>query len=187
VNDRHLAICASPEWAFYVEHELLPWVLEGRDLGDDVLELGPGPGLTTDVLMRLVPRLTAIELDLQLAAALASRLAGTHVDVVCGDATATGLPSAAYSAVTCFTMLHHIPTAEGQDRLFAEARRLLRPGGLFVGTDGLDTPERRALHVDDIFVPVKPETLPARLTAAGLRDPAVAVDGDRIRFAATSP
>jgi SAM-dependent methyltransferase len=186
VNDLHLALCASPEWAFYVEHELLPWVLDGRELGDDVLELGPGPGLTTDVLMRVVPRLTAIELDEQLAAALASRLAGTGVEVVCGDATATGLPSAAFTAVTCFTMLHHIPTAEGQDRLFAETRRLLRPGGLFIGTDGLDTPERRELHVDDIFVPVSPETLPARLTAAGLRDVVVDVDGDRIRFAATS-
>lgn len=187
VNARHLEICASPEWATYVEHELLPWVLDGHELGDNVVEFGPGPGLTTDVLLRLVPRLTAIELDEQLASALAARLADTGVEVISGDATATELPSAAFSAVTCFTMLHHVPTVEGQDRLFAEARRLLRPGGLFIGTDGLDTPERRDLHSDDIFLPVNPENLPARLAAAGLREMQVTVDGDRIRFAATAP
>lgn len=187
VNERHLALCASPEWADYVERRLLPWVLEGHDLGGDVLELGPGPGLTTDILLRLVPRLTALELDEALASALATRLSDAGVDVVCGDATDSGLPSGSFSAVTCFTMLHHVPTAAGQDRLFAEVRRVLRSGGLFVGTDGLDTPERRELHSDDIFAPVDAETLPARLAAAGLVDVRVEVDGDRVRFSATAP
>ena len=187
MNDRHLALCASPEWAAYVEETLLPWVLEGHELGDDVVELGPGPGLTTDILRRLVPRLTAVELDEDLAAALAARLDGTGVAVIRADAIRSGLPAQAFSAVTCFTMLHHIPSAEGQDRLFAEARRILRPAGVFVGTDGLDTPERRDLHSDDIFVPVDPDTLPARLLAAGLREVRVDVDGDRVRFAALAP
>jgi hypothetical protein len=57
VNEAHLAICSSPEWARLVEEELLPWVLEGHDLGDELLEVGAGPGLTTDVLRRrAVPR-----------------------------------------------------------------------------------------------------------------------------------
>lgn len=187
MNERHLALCASPEWADYVEHTLLPWVLDGQDLGDDVLELGPGPGLTTDILLRQVARLTAVELDEQLATDLTKRLEGTGIRVVCADATQSGLPSGAFSAVTCFTMLHHVPTVVEQDRLLTEVRRMLRPGGLFVGTDGLDTPARRDLHHDDIFVPVDPETLPSRLTAAGLVNPRVDVDGDRIRFAATAP
>jgi hypothetical protein len=84
-------------------------------------------------------------------------------------------------------MLHHVPTVAVQDLLFAEVRRMLRPGGLFVGTDGLDTPARRELHSDDIFVPVDPETLPTRLTAAGLVDVRVDVHGDRIRFVAKAP
>jgi hypothetical protein len=49
MNDAHLRICASPQWAAFVESELLPWVLREQDLGDEVLEVGPGPGLTTDV------------------------------------------------------------------------------------------------------------------------------------------
>jgi hypothetical protein len=59
VNDLHLHVLATPEWAAYVERELLPWALTGRGLGDDVLEVGPGPGLTTDALRRHVARLFA--------------------------------------------------------------------------------------------------------------------------------
>ena len=56
----------------------MPWVLSGSNLGPDVLELGPGPGLTTDLLKTAVPRLTAIELDPQLAASLRARRAGAR-------------------------------------------------------------------------------------------------------------
>src|ERR1700728_3446579 len=78
MNDAHLRICASPEWAAFVESELLPWVLREQDLGDEVLEVGPGPGLTTDVLRRQVPRLTAVEIDERLARSLAGWPAGGH-------------------------------------------------------------------------------------------------------------
>jgi hypothetical protein len=44
VNNAHLEFCSSPEWARLVEDELLPWVLDGCELGDDLLEVGPGPG-----------------------------------------------------------------------------------------------------------------------------------------------
>ena len=44
MNEAHLAVCASPEWARLVEEELLPWVLEDHDLGDDVLEVARGRG-----------------------------------------------------------------------------------------------------------------------------------------------
>jgi protein-L-isoaspartate O-methyltransferase len=63
VNEAHLAICSSPEWARLVEEELLPWVLEGHDLGDELLEVGAGPGLTTDVLRRRAAHVTAVELQ----------------------------------------------------------------------------------------------------------------------------
>jgi hypothetical protein len=38
VNEEHLRLCSSPEWARLVEDELLPWVLAGHELGDDLLE-----------------------------------------------------------------------------------------------------------------------------------------------------
>jgi SAM-dependent methyltransferase len=184
MNDIHLQLLATPEWGAYVENELLPWALL-HDLGDDVVEVGPGPGLTTDVLRRHVARLTAVELDEDLAAALTERMQGTNVTVLRADATESGLPSDRFSAATCFTMLHHVPSRERQYALFGEVFRVLRPGGVFVGTDSVDSPDLRALHVDDVFLPVDPDTLPTRLAAAGFGAVTVERVGERVHFAAS--
>jgi ubiquinone/menaquinone biosynthesis C-methylase UbiE len=184
VNKAHLEFCSSPEWARLVEDELLPWVLDGCELGDDLLEVGPGPGLTTDVLRRHAARVTAVELDPALAAQLAARLAGSNVTVVEGDVTRLPFPDGRFSAAACLTMLHHIPSPAQQDTALAELARVLRPDGLLAGSDGLDTPARRTLHVDDIFVPVDPGTLAARLEAAGFGRARIEVAGDRVRFTA---
>jgi SAM-dependent methyltransferase len=186
VNEEHLTICSSPEWARLLEEHLLPWVLEGHDLGDDLLEVGAGPGLTTDILRRHAARVTAVELDAGLAGKLAARLAGTNVEVVAADATGLPFPAGRFSAAACLTMLHHIPSAALQDAALAELHRVLRPGGVLVGSDGLDTPDRRRVHEGDIFVPVDPATLAGRLRDAGFADASVEVEGDRLRFAATS-
>jgi len=167
MNERHLAICASAEWAETVRLEILPWALDGQDLGDDVLEVGPGPGTTTDVLRRTCARLTAVEVDPDLAASLAHRLAGSNVDVVHADATALPFDSGRFSGATSFTMLHHVPSPAAQDRLLAEVRRVLRPGGLLVGVDSIDGPAWRELHAGDTCVPVDPATLAQRLQQAG--------------------
>ena len=50
VNEEHLRLCASAEWAALAREDLLPWVLGDDDLGDAVLEVGAGPGLVTDLL-----------------------------------------------------------------------------------------------------------------------------------------
>src|SRR5689334_12756447 len=88
MNKEHLRICSSAEWAATVETEILPWALQQHDLGPDVLEVGPGPGLTTAVLSRMVAKLTAVEVDADLAAALATRMAGSNVEVIHGDGAA---------------------------------------------------------------------------------------------------
>src|SRR5262245_14154423 len=63
MNIYHRRYCASATWARQVEGALLPWALEGVDLGDDVLEVGPGYGATTRLLSGRVTRLRALEVD----------------------------------------------------------------------------------------------------------------------------
>jgi SAM-dependent methyltransferase len=184
MNWFHRQVCRSGRWRRRVEHDLLPWALQGVDLGDDVLEVGPGPGVTTDVLRSRSPRLTAVEVDPATAAALERRLAGTGVRVVHGDATALPFEDGAFSSVLSFTMLHHVPSAALQDRLLAEARRVLRPGGVFAGFDGVASWLFRLIHIGDTYTPVDPATFGRRLEAAGFADVAVERGWGRFRFRA---
>ena len=58
MNREHRWLCASAHWKKTVEMQIMPWVLDGIDLGGDVLEVGPGPGITTELLRTRVPHLT---------------------------------------------------------------------------------------------------------------------------------
>jgi SAM-dependent methyltransferase len=165
-----------------LESDLLPWVEAAGDLGDDVLEIGPGPGLTTDLLRQRVARLTAVEIDPTLALPLRDRLAATNVEVLCADATTAELSANRFSAATCFSMLHHMPSAEHQDRLFVALHRALRPGAIFVGADSRDLDFIRTGHVDDTFVPVNPDTLADRLRAIGFSNTTVDIGDYQFRF-----
>ena len=189
MNDQHAALCSSAEWADHLATALVPWAV-GDDpgtLGDDVLEIGPGYGLATDLLRPHVRRLTAVEVDPDLAAPLAARLARTTVEVVVADAAALPFADGRFSAAASFTMLHHVPTIEHQDRLLAEVRRVLRPGAVLVGTDSADSADFRAFHADDVCNPIDPATFGARLVLAGFAE--VQVEGGEAgtRFRATVP
>ena len=168
MNEGH-KFCGSDEWRATVRDHVIPWALEGGvDLGDDVVEVGPGYGATTEVLHELVARLTSVEIDPELAAALVERYAGVDgVEVVEGDATALAFGDGRFSGATSFSMLHHVPTPELQDRIFAEARRVLRPGGVLVAVDSIGDDDLREFHEGDTYNPIDPATLPGRLRAAG--------------------
>ena len=171
MNDQHAQLCSSAEWGDHLRMVLVPWALGAEpNLGDDVLEIGPGYGLATDLLRPLAGRVTAVELDPGLAQPLEQRLAGTNVDVVVGDATALPFLDDRFSAAASFTMLHHVPTVQQQDRVFAEVARVLRPGAWFMGTDSLDSPDFREFHGGDICNPIDPLTLRERLERAGFRE-----------------
>jgi SAM-dependent methyltransferase len=167
VNAAHTEFCASPEWRRIVQDTILPGALSDTNLGADVIEIGPGPGFTTDVLRTVTTHLTAVELDVGLATSLATRLSGTNVDVVVGDATSLDFPANRFTGAASFHMLHHIATADDQDRAFAELRRVLAPGGELVAADGVFNEATLAFHEDDIYNPIDPDRLEDRLVAVG--------------------
>jgi 16S rRNA A1518/A1519 N6-dimethyltransferase RsmA/KsgA/DIM1 with predicted DNA glycosylase/AP lyase activity len=108
MNSFHRWFCRTNIWKKALANEIIPWALKDVELGDDVLEVGPGPGMTTDILRERAPRMTSIEIDPRLAAALKQRLQGTNVKVVEGDATAMPFADGSFSGAVSFTMLHHV-------------------------------------------------------------------------------
>jgi SAM-dependent methyltransferase len=185
VNRFHRYYCASPGWARLVQTTLVPAVLEGTELGRRVLEIGPGPGLTTEVLAETAAELTAIEIDPTLARATRHRVPTARV--VQADATRMPFADGTFSAVVCLTMLHHLPFPELQDRLFTEVHRVLVPGGVFCGSDNPGRGVKfRLIHLGDDRTIVDPATLGVRLHGAGF-DQARVRAGSRIVFHAYRP
>ena len=187
MNIYHRWLCQSAGWKTSLENTLLPWVLEGIELGDHLLEVGPGPGLTTDLLRTRVPRMTAIEIDSRLAESLKGRMANTNVHVVHGDATKMQFEDQTFSTALALTMLHHIPSIVLQDKLLAEVYRVLRKGGVFAGIDSLVNLRFRLIHIADTLVVVEPDTFAARLAATGFVNIRVEKGERRFRFRAMRP
>ena len=186
MNRLHRWYCRSDVWAATVRDQL-PWVLRGVELGDEVLEVGPGPGLTTDLLRKRVSRVTAIEIDPRLAGALRQRTHGQGLEVVTGDATAMPFQAARFSAAVSFTMLHHVTSPELQDRLLAEVCRVLRPGGVFAGSDSTASFLFHLAHLGDTMVLVDPDRFVSRLQAAGFTDARVRRGNRAFSFRAIRP
>jgi SAM-dependent methyltransferase len=186
MNENHAILCASREWAEGLESEVLAPLTAGVDLGDEMLELGPGPGAATRWLRHRVKRLVALELDATAATRLADELAGTNVTVKVGDCTRAPFPGASFDSVGTFTMLHHLPTQALQFAALSETFRLLRPGGVLLGADSLASQELHAFHEGDVYNPIDPARLLVFLQAVGYTRMTLTVDSG-LRFAAHKP
>jgi SAM-dependent methyltransferase len=186
MNRLHQWLCRSDRWRSTVAQRL-PWAIGDTELGPSVLEIGPGPGLTTDLLRTSTPRLTALEIDATLASSLSSRLKGSNVQVIEGNATEMPFAESEFSGAVSFTMLHHVPSQELQNKVFAEVLRVLKPGGFFVGSDSLQNWFMRIIHIGDTLVPVNPDTFGARLERAGFEVLDVQKNSQAFRFRARRP
>jgi ubiquinone/menaquinone biosynthesis C-methylase UbiE len=186
VNENHSRLCPSPEWAQHLHSDVLPAVTAGVALGEELLELGPGPGAATDWLRAHVRRLVAVEYEKKAADRLAQRFADTNVEVVHGDATALTFADASFDSAAAFTMLHHVPTRVLQTRLLAEVLRILRPGGALIGYDSLHSDELHDFHQGDTYNPIDPPALLTILLALGFGDVTITVDW-ALKFVAHAP
>ena len=186
MNENHAKLCPSPEWAQFIQGELLPGFEHDVPLRGEMLEIGPGPGAATEWLRHKVSHLTALEIEPEAAAKLAATYAGTNVDIVTGDATAMSFADESFDLVGTFTMLHHVPTAALQNQILAEALRVLRPGGVLFGSDSLASDSLHQFHVGDTYNPLEPAALLTRLQVLGYAKITVTVDWN-LGFIARKP
>ncbi len=186
MNENHAQVCTSPEWAEHVQNDILPVLARDAGLGNAMLEIGPGPGAATGWLAGRVSKLTAVEVDPDAARLLADRYAGTNVEVITGSATELDYPPGSFDSVGCFTMLHHVPTIAMQNAILAEAFRVLRPGGVFIGSDSLASDGLHHFHEGDTYNPVEPASLLTRLQTLGFA-PITVIVNDSVLFIAGKP
>src|SRR5262249_55181493 len=135
MNPLETWFCGSAIWRYITRNELLPWMLQGKDLGEHVLEMGAGLGATTVGLGRGANPVTTLEYEHAFAAKLAAAANSLNVCVIQSDAAALPFADRTFSSVTAILMLHHLKSRKFQDRAFREIQRVLRAGGVFLAVE----------------------------------------------------
>src|SRR5260370_8253766 len=85
--------CGSPFWRYVTRRQLLPWILQGSELGEHVLELGAGPGAGTEELGLRAARATSLEYDHAFPSKLGARVRGANAIVIQGHAAQLPFPA----------------------------------------------------------------------------------------------
>ena len=100
---------------------------------EDVLDVGCGTGAVLELLHREYPdkRLTGLDLTPGMIEVACDKQL-ENVRFVVGDAEALSFKAESFDAVLCSNSFHHYPHPE---RFFAEAARVLRPGGRLILRD----------------------------------------------------
>jgi SAM-dependent methyltransferase len=157
--------CASGWWRYLTERRWLPWLLEGADLGEHVLEVGAGPGSATAELARRARGVTSLEYSHDFCVRLQTKVGAASV--VQGDASILPFASQTFNSAIAVLVLHHLRSSDAQDRAFAEIFRVLKPCGVFVALEIQDGWLTRVAHFRSTFVPVSTDGLNSRLRAVG--------------------
>jgi ubiquinone/menaquinone biosynthesis C-methylase UbiE len=111
-------------------HDILKKSISGQP--KDIIDLGCSVGMSTFALQAVYPQAQITGLDLSpyfLAVAnYRSQQRQTQINWVHGQAESTGIADASFDLVSIFLMCHELPQSATR-QIFAEARRILRPGG----------------------------------------------------------
>jgi len=183
-------LCRTAAWGALVR-PLVPWALSSRTPSGRVLELGGGGGAMAAGVLDRFPdaRLTLIDIDPRMVAAVRRRLAGygDRARAEVGDATDLPFDAASFDVVVSFLMLHH---AGAWEAAVAEAARVLRPGGTFLGYDLHDTAVTRLFHraegIRDLRCIGRP-AMETTLRSAGFVEPQLRQGALTLRWVATLP
>jgi ubiquinone/menaquinone biosynthesis C-methylase UbiE len=186
------ALCSSSLWRYISRRRVIPWVLSSSRLGDHVLEIGAGYGAATADLQQRASRVTSLEYDSKSLATLQARNnpgqdKARTCAAVCGDASYLPFADQSFSSTMAILVLHHLKSGELQDRAFAEAFRVLRSGGVFLGLEINDSWLNHVGHIGSTFTPVRPSSAFARLARAGFSTISIDFRVGGFRFAAIRP
>lgn len=187
MNSFEHLFCSSTLWRYVSQRRVLPWVLAGARLGNHILEIGAGYGAATRYLNERVGRVTSLEYDAVALARLKRHHDGPTSAALCGDAACLPFADQSFSSAIAVLVLHHLKSVELQERAFAEAFRVLRPGGVFLVGEIMDSWIHRVGHIGSTFTPVAPGAAFARLTNAGFSRVSVDFRSGGFRLSAIRP
>ncbi len=105
-----------------------PWIASHLAASSNVVDLGCGAGLLTNMLSALGHNVTGVDQSSSTLEVARKFDKSKKVHYLKADAMATPLPASTFDAVCAMDLLEHI---EKPQNVIQEAARLLKPGGLF--------------------------------------------------------
>jgi SAM-dependent methyltransferase len=152
-----------------VRQRYLQYVLADLPLGSKVLDLGCGDGSLITVHLARDHQVTGVDISCTQLERAGRTI--PNAQFICGDITSVHLPENCFDAIVAFYCLTHVPQQE-LPLVIAHASDWLRPGGLFVGSFGVND-EQGTVQDDWLGVPMffsgcRPETNRQILTETGL-------------------
>ncbi|MDD1716269.1 MAG: class I SAM-dependent methyltransferase [Methanolinea sp.] len=115
------------------------WSAEWEGKEPDVLDVGAGTGLLSELLLNRYPgaRMTLLDISEKMLEVARTRFAGKeHVRYFVADYSREEIPGR-YDLICSALSIHHL-TNEDKQRLFSRIFRSLNPGGVFVNADQAD-------------------------------------------------
>ncbi|WP_232678959.1 class I SAM-dependent methyltransferase [Nocardioides sp. R-C-SC26] len=185
--------CRTRLWRSVARRFVVPRVLDGGEVGPQVLEIGCGSGaMAAEVLAQRpgIDRYVATDVDPAMVRLARRELASQAGRAEAAEVDGARLPygDGSFDTVCSWLMLHHTITWED---VVADAARVLRPGGRLVGYDLPDSPRARLVHrvTRSRVRMVAPEELARELVALGFESVEVEPLGvaDTYRFSAVRP
>jgi SAM-dependent methyltransferase len=147
--------------------------LTGAELPTLVVDLGSGTGLSTRYWADRAHQVVGVEPSADMRAEARRQTRAANIEYREGLAHATGLPDRCAQIITCMQALHWMDPQPS----FAEARRILVPGGVFAAIDYDWPPVTRSWRADQAWDSVNqhatrleaalPGSRPARSDKAG--------------------
>lgn len=186
MNANH-SLCATQAWSEHMRDEVITYMAPHVDLGESMLEIGPGPGASTEWLRHDVKRLVPVELESRRRPAsfggTRGRTSRWWLGTPPGPSIQRG-PSTRSAASRCFIMWR--PPGFRTPSSPRPALGALRTSGVLVASDSLPSDGLHGFHVDDTCNPIDPGSLIARLQAIGF-DRITIVVADILKFIAHKP
>ncbi|HEX8867475.1 MAG TPA: class I SAM-dependent methyltransferase [Lentzea sp.] len=96
--------------------------------GDEVLDVGCGPGYLTSLAAQAGARAVGVDVAPEMVAEATRKRAGGNCTFALGEAQSLELPDESFDVVLSSLAIHHIPE-DARAQAFAEMFRVLRPGG----------------------------------------------------------
>jgi len=179
--------CSSSLWRYISRRRVLPWIISGTRLGDRLLEIGAGYGAATAFLQERVTHVTSLEYDGNSLARLRKFTNGLPGAAVQGDASNLPFANQSFTSAVAILVLHHLKSRELQNQAFAEAFRVLRPGGVFLAAEISESWIHHVGHIGSTYTPVAPGSVFARLSKVGFTRVSVDFRAGGFRISANRP